>query len=82
MPLIAEALVKAPINPSGSTQTWVRKVKAFEGALATVETDVNNWIAAEALVREYMAVLDIVSMPNGAGNNARVLVSYGYFVPS
>lgn len=71
-----------PLNSQGTPWEWQRKVETFESNnVNTLETNINNWIAALKVTYEYAAILDIIYIGNGAGNNCRVLVSYGYFTP-
>jgi hypothetical protein len=69
-----------PINPDSAPWEWQRAVEIFEnGNMAALELAINNWFGVLKATYQYVAIIDIIYIGSGAGNNSRVLVSYGYF---
>jgi hypothetical protein len=82
MPLLAEYGARVPMDSLQRPYKWNRAVKIFEGNnMATLEGQVNAFIVSLAGTYEYAAVIGYTALPNGAGNNARILLDYGWFIP-
>jgi hypothetical protein len=82
MALLAEYGARVPMDSAQRPYKWNRAVKIFEGNnMTTVEAQINAFIVTLANTFDYAAIIGYTALPNGAGNNARVLLDYGWFTP-